>query len=309
MRYRSWLLACTMLGCGPMVLPGDGDGSASEGSGTGPTSATTSPTSVTTTTATSGPPPTSATLGSDGGSDDVLDDDGALPWDCGAAPPGTEHHCIGIPTCDPPPMPGVVAWISVDGGELPIDPVPEPYSYACTIASQAASEALLELELECADGPHTLAIGTSVGIAFDATGDFVLSVIYSNDTFAAEDQLVTLRTSGGALVLAGMSSPWRPDDGAVPADFFDPLDVTLLENVCPVEPPAGGDFLEPCFSIERQALRFSAGRQSVEVYDHGVDELASFVLLVEHAEQLHDITCTDISDTWYAWVAVPPILD
>lgn len=296
-----------MLGCGPVVVPSDGDGSASEGSDTGPTSATTAPTSVTTS-PTSGPRPTSTTIASDGGSDDVLDDDGPIFPDCGAAPPGTQHHCIGTPECDPP-MDDVVAWVLADGGSWPDSdsgpPDTLPYVYACTIADWAEDVDLVTLRLSCVDGEHTLEIGTSVGLVFDTGGDFLLSVLFSEEWAPGSGQIVTLRRADGELVLAGAQGRQPPDGSNVPDDFLDPLAPTVIANVCEIEPPGP----DGCGSVERQALRFRHDGSTADVYDRGVDQLGPYVLLVEQAVQLHDITCTDAAEHLYAWIAAPPIPD
>jgi hypothetical protein len=300
MRRAIGILVCALLGCGPVVVPGDGDGSGSAGSTGGSTSATAATISATGT----------STLGSAtiaDGNDDEHDDDGPGGWDCGAAPPGQLPRCIGVPMCDPPPMPGVVAWISVDGRARSTRP--ETHAYACTIADWEDGPSQVTLALECADGPHTLEVGTPAGIWFDAEGDFVLTVVHSGATFEGADVLATLRRADGSLVLAGASTPWPPDAAAVPEGFFDPLDVALRDDVCPVEPLSGGGFIEACYAVERQALRFGLGGEALDVYDHGVDQLPPFILAVQHAEQRHQLTCSDTPDRWYSWVAVPPLLD
>jgi len=319
-RARSLVCILMLAGCGPAVTLDGTEGSSSSGSGDGPGSATMVATTVATaaTTATTSPPPTSTTFADDG-TDEV--DDG-ISWDCGAAPPGHLPRCT-VATdmgggggdesvCDPQPVSDVVAWVMVDGGALPVDAGTDPYDYVCTIADGVESADLLTLVLACADGEHTLEIGTSVDLVFDAGGDFVLSVIYSQDTWRSSDQLVTLRRTGGELVLAGASSPWPPDlAGSVPTDFFDPLEVTLLPDVCEIEAPweEGSEFIAPCYTLQRQALRFSLAGRAVDVFDHGVDELSPYALVVENAEYHHDIVCTDTGDRWYSWVAGPPIPD
>ena len=314
---RSVVYVLVLVGCGPAVPSVEGDGSSSSGDGPGPTM-TVGSVSTSTSSPTSGPPPTSTTIGDDASDDDV--DDG-ISWDCGAAPPGHLPRCTAPQpdvggggdesVCDPQPMPDVVAWVSVDGGALPVDAGTDPYSYVCTIVASSAAGELLSYALDCADGEHTLEVGTSAGMWFGTEGDFVLSVIYSQDTWRSSDQLVTLRRVGGELVLAGASTPWPPDlAGSVPDDFFDPLEVTLLPDVCEIEEPwDGGNFLEPCYTLQRQALRFSLEGQGVDVYDHGSDQLSPYLLVVENAEHHHDIECTDTGERWYSWVAGLPIPD
>lgn len=298
------VLACLSIGCGPVVLPGDGDGAGSAGSGDATSSAPTTAITATTTVPTATTGTTTAATTGDEADDDVLDDEG-IGWDCGAAPPGTKHHCIAPATCDVP-VRDVVAWISVDDGATPPEPVREPYVYDCTITDWSESGTLLSLALDCADGPHTLDVVASTGIWFDQAGDFTLSVIHSGATFEGGDQIVTLRRADGELVLAGASTPWRPEAAGIPFDFFDPLVVSLVDDICPIEAPPEG---EPCYAVERQALRFLTELDVVEVYDHGAEQLPPWVLLVQHAEERHDVTCSDISNTWYSWVAVPPVLD
>jgi hypothetical protein len=300
-------LVWVAVGCGPIVTLDDDEGSGGS-SGEGSTSATTVATAGTLSTSTgnptSGPPPTSTSIASDDASDDVLDE-GPIGWDCGAAPPGSQHHCIGV-VCDSP-MPDVEAWMVVDGWNLV--PSDTPYVFSCTIANWTEEGDVLSLDLACADGPHLLEIISSVGIWFDSAGDFVLTVLQAGSTFEGIDQLVTLRRPGGELVLAGAYTPWVPGHEAIPPDFYDPYQVTLLDEVCNVDPPPDGDFLEPCYSVERQALRFSSERYSADVYDHDVDQLGPYVAIVQYAEQRHDLSCTDIPGTWYQWMLVPVIPD
>lgn len=302
-RAARWSVFLSLAGCGPGVLPGDGTGAGtddSDGASTTAASATTSPMPPATTGST-------ATTVDDDGSDDVLDDGPFVP-DCGAALPGAKHHCIGIPECDLP-VDGVVAWVLADGGSWPDSdsgpPDTLPYVYTCTIADWAEDVDLLTLRLSCLDGGHTLEIGTSVGLAFETSGDFVLSVLYGEGFPAGGGQMVTLRRASGELVLAGAQGRHAPDAAQVPAGFFDPLAPTVLADRCDVE-PAGPD---ECAAVERQALRFSYDGGGVEVYDHGVDQLGPYVLLVEQAVRYHDITCTDAVDQLYAWLAAPPIPD
>jgi hypothetical protein len=301
------------------MVPGTGDGSSSGSAEEGKASTTSGGTTATTTTSnttgtTTDPPPT-ATIAADG-SDDRVDD--GIHWDCGAAPPGHLPRCS-PPTdfggggdesvCDPQPIPDVVAWVSVDVGAVPAGPLANPYVYACTITDWQEGSGAVSLSLECADGGHTLDIGTSTGIDFDTSGDFVLSVIYSNSTFGGNDQLVTLRRAGGELVLAGASTPWPPDHEEIPGNFFAPLDVVLLPDVCGIELPWDGGFVGPCFTVQRQALRFTSERVALDVYDHGVDQLPQYAIAVETAELRHDVTCTDTPSQWYSWLATTPIPD
>lgn len=302
-RLAQWSALLSFAGCGPVVLPGDGTGAStgvSDDASTTAASATTSPV----------PPATAgstATTVVDDASDDVLDDGPFFP-DCGAAPPGEKHHCVGIPECELP-VDGVVAWVLADGGSWPDrgggPPDTQPYVYTCTIADWAEAVDLLTLQLSCTDGAHTLEIGTSVGLAFDTSGDFVLAVLYSEDFLAGGGQMITLRRASGELVLAGAQGRHAPDEVQVPDGFFDPLAPTVLADRCDIEPPGPDE----CAAVERQALRFPYDGGVVEVYDHGVDQLGPYVLLVEQAVQYHDITCTDAAERLYSWIAAPPLPD
>lgn len=302
-RLVRWSAFLSLAGCGPVVLPGDGTGA---GTGSSDDASTTAASATTTPVPPATAGSTSTTVADDG-SDDVLDEGPAFP-DCGAAPPGEQRHCIGIPECEPP-LDDVVAGVLVDGGSWPDSgsgpPDTLPYVYACTIADWAEDVDLLTLQLSCADGEHTLEIGTSVGLAFDMTGDFVLTVLYSTQWPFIGGQMVTLRRADGELVLAGAQGLHAPDEPQVPDGFFDPLVPTVLVDRCEIEPPGP----DACASVERQALRFVHDGSAVEVYDRGVDQLGPYVLLVAQAVRYHDITCTDAAEQLYAWLAAPPIPD
>jgi hypothetical protein len=297
------VLSCLSLGCGPVVLPGDGDGSGSAGSDDATSSATTTAATAATAATTATTATTISTTATTGDSEDDDDDDGIL-WDCGAAPPGTMHHCTAPPTCDPG-MSDVLAWITVDGGARPADPMPEPYVYECTITDWTEDSSLYSFELACADAPHTLEIASSVGIWFDTAGDFLLSVSYSGSFSESSSRLVALRRADGELVLAGASTPSLPE---ATSDFFEPLEVSIADGLCPIEPGVDG-FLGSCYDVERQALTFILDRDVEQVFDHGVGQLPPYVVIVQFAEQRHDLTCSDIPDAEYSWIAVPPIPD
>jgi len=211
--------------------------------------------------------------------------------------------------CDPQPVEGIAAEIRLDGGTAPVPAPPAtPYVFtACTISSSSDAGQVFTFELDCADGGHTLEVTTSTGLYFDTAGELELAVIQTFSTLGGEDQLVTLRRADGQLVLAGGRSPVAPDGSAVPADFFAPLDVALVPDVCAVDAgPSDG-----CFTEERQALRFMLGGDSVEVYDRGSGALATFALVVAIAMRygVDESECSDVPETWYEWVVVPPIPD
>ncbi|MCX4244716.1 hypothetical protein [Paraliomyxa miuraensis] len=288
-RSLVFVLACA---CGPVAGEDAGPGS---GSGEGSTTSGTS--GMSTMETTNGPTSTTAVSSTTTG---TTDDTASADDTSTGEPPSV---------CDPQPMMGVVSSVLFDAGALPPEPLANPYAYTCIIDDWLEGEALLTLALACEDGDHVLAIGSSVGIWFDSRGEFVVTVIHSAQTWGAEDQLVTLRRADGSLVLAGASTPWPPDFEQVPSDFFAPLSIGLLPDVCEVEPPYEGGFVPPCFRIQRQALRFELAGETVDVYEHGADQLSPYVLLVERAELRHDVTCTDTQGRWYSWVAVPPIPD
>ena len=131
------------------------------------------------------------------------------------------------------------------------------------------------LSLTCADGPHEVRFQSGFVPSGFSSAPLELTVHWTQATFGGGDVLVVLRDAG-QVVLAGSRGPLLAGRGDVPPDLWAPLSVELLPDVCDIEPEVPGDsgFIAPCFQIQRQALRFSLDGTSVDVYDHGMGELA-----------------------------------
>jgi len=104
MKARSLAICATwVLGCGPVVDLNEGE---SSGGSQGTSSTTSATITITTTTMSGTSASASGSTGSTiGSADDTLDGvdtrDSVGFIDCGAAPPGSSHHCLGVPDeCD-----------------------------------------------------------------------------------------------------------------------------------------------------------------------------------------------------------------
>ncbi|MCA9712329.1 MAG: hypothetical protein KDK70_41215, partial [Myxococcales bacterium] len=285
-----------LVGCGPAVDLDEGGGShdgttttATTGSGADATTSTGADTTgpdATSSSPTTSIEPTTGTTGSEG--------------------------TTGEPesVCDPQPQ-DVHAGIEVDDGEPPDFRPTSPLVYVDCMAEPLSRQGdAYTLSLTCADGPHEVRFQSGFVPSGFSSAPLELTVHWTQATFGGGDVLVVLRDAG-QVVLAGSRGPLLAGRGDVPPDLWAPLSVELLPDVCDIEPEVPGDsgFIAPCFQVQRQALRFSLDGTSVDVYDHGMGELGPLWVTVEHAEQRHEIACTDTSSRWYQWVATYPFLE
>lgn len=298
MQRRHWIIIASLcVACGPGVsLDESGSG------GSASTAASTTSNSAT---------------GTSVSGSTAADSTGAGPVTTTGLDGGTATTTTGEPesVCDPQPQ-EVFAGITVDDGHPPEEPPLNPYVYVdCMIDDftgvGAGGDDMYSLELTCADGPHEVRFRSSILPARPSSGPLELTVHWSYSSFGGEDVLVVLRYEG-QVQLAGGFGPLLPGDGEVPPDFTSPLSVELLTGVCGIEPEEeheSGFIDSSCFLTERQALRFSLDGASADVYDHGRGEVGPLWVVVQHAEQRHEFTCTDIPGHWYQWVATYPYLE
>ncbi len=216
--------------------------------------------------------------------------------------------------CDPQPQ-EIFAHVTVDDGQPPEQPAQNPYVYVdCMVDDFSGIDVgddMYSLQLTCADGPHEVRFRSSILPERPSSGPLELTVHWSSSSFGGEDVLVVLRDEGD-VVLAGGFSPLLPGDDEVPLDFMAPLSVERLTGVCGIEPEEeheSGFIDSSCFLTERQALRFTLGGATSDVYDHGRGEVGALWVAVQYAEHRHEFTCTDISERWYQWVATYPYLE
>jgi hypothetical protein len=205
--------------------------------------------------------------------------------------------------CEPPPEEGLAAYATFDDDDDPPLDAPDgnPYTYDCQIAEASEDAGQLTLAFVCDDGEHSLVIDAMPAVLFDTTGDFQLSVMYTKLVYGFRDFLLTLRRADGELVLVVGQSPLPPEDATVPVGFFDPFAVSVLTDVCSVEPFDEED----CGAKQRQALRFEHDDDMVEIHDGRQGELASYVIVVDEAYLLHDISCGDAPERYYSWLISP----
>lgn len=199
--------------------------------------------------------------------------------------------------CDPQPD-EIETEVIVDGklGAL-IDPI--ELRTPCLVTWVGTLDGLLHFGLACEDGPHFLDV-TPIGDTALHTGDVVelgLSIQVPQEQPWANLHVVIRRD--GEVMLAAASAERLPDGPGLPAwDFFAPLDLFTLDDVCDIEMPT------PCTVDRRQALAFIDDGEVELVYDRGSGQLGDVAIEVGSAIEHVDVTCADVADAWYAFVAV-----
>jgi hypothetical protein len=209
--------------------------------------------------------------------------------------------------CDPQPE-EVESGVVVDG-KPGWDHEHTELTVLCAVTWVGSPGVALHLGLACEDGPHTIDV-TDVGPLEVYEGDTVELSLWIDVPWWA-NVYVALRKDG-ELVLAAMQADGLPgvDDGAhPPADFWGPLQVALLDDVC--EPEADPQD-EPCNFIcpgtcthdRRMALAFLDGTEAEVVYDAGSGELGDLVIVVGEAREHVEVFCTDTPGARIGFVAL-----
>ncbi len=207
--------------------------------------------------------------------------------------------------CDPQPE-EVEAGILVDG--TPSWDLPHTeLDTSCIVTFVGSVGPALHLGLACDDGAHTIDVA-DVGELDVIAGDIVELSIFVDVPWWA-NVYVALRKDG-ELVLAAVDADELPgaDDGLHPAaDFFAPLDIAVLHEVCPAEP----EDVEPCNFIcqgctrdRRLALAFIEDGDAEVVFDRGTGQLGDTAIVVGHALEHVEVFCTDTPGWRFDFVAL-----
>ena len=209
--------------------------------------------------------------------------------------------------CDPQPeeiriVATVEDWPDVPGNE---------FELSCTVADiyHLADTPLTGIVFDCAEGmptvflPIPFELDLSVGETVQVSA-FVDEPWWSNVFVAVHRE--------GELVLAGMSADSLPADDGAPqhpaADFWAPLTVTAVEDVCDVEldPYEHCDaFICPgtCSRDRRLALQLTMGADDVTVLDRTHGTLGPLQVDVGEAVERVEVYCTDTPNGWYSFAA------
>lgn len=203
------------------------------------------------------------------------------------------------PVCDPAPeniqttllLDGRPAWEHEVGAS----------STLCLVSWIGSLGAALHVGLACEDGPHALDV-TNVGPSAIEVGDVVeLSTDIGWGSWT--DVLVALRRDGEVMI-AAMSGEHLPGDGpfAPPSEFFAPLFVSLLDEVCPDE----YEEIEPecALHLRRHALAFIDDADVEVVFDRGTSAIDRLVIAVGDARRYYGDSCVEVPRAWYSFVAV-----
>jgi hypothetical protein len=179
---------------------------------------------------------------------------------------------------------------------------------SCVVTWIGSLGPALHLGLACDDGAHTIDVSDIGGIDVVA-GDIVDLSLYIDVPFWA-NVYVALRKDG-ELVLAAVDAdalPGEEDDGGHPShEFFAPLDLIVLHEVCPEEPedPEPCNFVcHGCTRDRRLAITFVDDGEADVVFDHGSGQAGDLAIVVGHAVEHVEISCTDTPAWRFGFVAL-----
>lgn len=207
--------------------------------------------------------------------------------------------------CDPQPddietavlVDGIIGW----------EHAPTSLTTTCVITWIGPVGTALHLGLACADGSHSLDV-SNVGDSALELGDVVELGVWIDVPWWADVYVVVRRD--GEVMLAAMSAETLPGGGndGPSAEFFAPLQVELLDDVCPIEPsvPEPCNFLcsDPCTVDRRAALAFLEGDEAEVVYDRRAGRLGTTAIEVGSAMEHVEVTCADTAGAWFGFVAI-----
>lgn len=208
--------------------------------------------------------------------------------------------------CDPQPddietavlVDGIIGW----------EHAPTSLTTTCVLTWIGPVGTALHLGLACEDGSHSLDV-SNVGDSALALGDVVELGVWIDVPWWANVYVVVRRD--GEVMLAAMSAealPGEAGNDGPPAEFFAPLQVELLDDVCPIEPtiPEPCDFIcsDPCTVDRRAALAFLDGDAAEVVYDRRAGRLGATAIEVGSAMEHVEVSCVDTADAWFGFVAI-----
>jgi hypothetical protein len=165
----------------------------------------------------------------------------------------------------------------------------------------------LHIGLACDDGGHSLDV-SDVGPTAISPGDHVELAVYIDVPWWA-NVYVTIRRDG-EVMLAAMDADSLPGEGVNGSDpdFFAPLQLALLDDVCEVEPiveePCDFVCADPCTVDRRQAIAFLDGSGAEVVYDRNAGQLGETTIEVGEAIEHVEVDCVDMASAKYSFVAL-----
>jgi hypothetical protein len=208
--------------------------------------------------------------------------------------------------CDPQPedietavlIDGVIGW----------EHAPVSLTTACLLTWIGPHGTALHLGLACDDGPHTVEV-SNIGPSALEIGDLVELGVSIDVPWWANVYVVVRRD--GEVMLAAMTADAMPGEGGNDGpdeEFFAPLQVEALDDVCAIEPsieePCDILCSDPCTVDRREALAFLAGGQAEVVYDRQAGRIGTTVIEVGSAIEHVEVRCADVADAWFSFVAI-----
>lgn len=215
-------------------------------------------------------------------------------------------------TGDPPhsicdPQPEDIETAVIFDSKIGWEHEPTDLQTSCIVTWVGTLGTALHVGLACEDGGHSVDV-SDIGPTGIEPGDLVELAVYIDVPWWANVYVVIRRD--GDVMLAAMSADSLPGDGVNGSDseFFEPLQLALLDDVCAIEPVVEEpcDFIcaDPCTVDRRQAIAFLDGNGAEVVYDRGAGQLGATAIEVGAAIEHVEVDCVDTASGRYSFVAV-----
>lgn len=208
--------------------------------------------------------------------------------------------------CDPQPDEDIETAVIIDA-MVGWEHEPTDLLVACVVTWVGPVGTALHVGLACEDGPHKIDV-SHVGTSALHHGDLVELALHIDVPWWANIDVVLRRD--GEVMLAAMTADALPGDGSEgpDADFFAPLQLALLDDVCGIEPQVDEpcDFVcaDPCTVDRRQAIAFFDDFGAEVVYDRGAGQLGDTAIEVGEAIEHVEVSCPDVAQARYSFVAI-----
>lgn len=215
-------------------------------------------------------------------------------------------------TGDPPhsicdPQPEDIETAVIFDSKIGWEHEPTDLQTQCIVTWVGTLGTALHVGLACEDGGHSVDV-SDIGPTALEPGDQVELAVYIDVPWWANVYVVIRKD--GEVMLAAMNADSLPGDGVNGSDseFFEPLQLALLDDVCAIEPVVDEpcDFIcaDPCTVDRRQAIAFLDEHGAEVVYDRGAGQLGPFAIEVGEAIEHVEVDCVDTQSARYSLVVV-----
>jgi len=180
----------------------------------------------------------------------------------------------------------------------------------CQVDAVDTQDGLLEVSFACAMGPFRVSLTTPTVPDLQVQDAVELS-LFVDSPWWSNAYVKVMRD--GELALAAMAGEALPGGSTSypPEDFFAPLGLELLTDVCDAEPAPddGTGFLggDPCTQDRRLAITFALEGDSTTVFDRNAGSIGDLSVHVGETVHYEEVTCTDTPGGWREFIAVRPL--